>query len=91
MTRDRAETVALTALGWLVGNDELLPVFLGATGGDAGSLRRAAEDDQALGAVLDFLTMDDNWVVALCDATGLDYRDPLAARMVLSGGEMHWT
>ena len=91
MTPDRAETVALMALGWLVGNDELLPVFLGSTGGDIGSLRAAASDPQALLAVLEFLTMDDAWVVAFCDATQVDYREPLAARQILGGAEMHWT
>lgn len=36
---DAAETLGLKALAWLAGNDELLPVFLGATGASEADLR----------------------------------------------------
>jgi len=92
MTQDSAETVALGALGWLAGHDELLPVFLGATGASEADLRARAADPEFLGAVLDFLTMDDAWITAFCDAQGLGYDVPMRARAVLPGGaEMSWT
>lgn len=92
MTRDAAETIALQALGWLVGNEDLLPVFLGATGASSDSLREGAANPEFLDAVLGFLTMDDAWVTAFCEAHALDYGAPLAARRALSGrAEMHWT
>ena len=92
MTPDRAETVALQALGWLAANDELLPVFMGASGASAADLRARATDPEFLGAVLDFLAMDDAWVIAFCDAAGLAYSDPQIARQALPGGGMvHWT
>jgi len=92
MTQDSAETVALGALGWLAGHDELLPVFLGATGASETDLRARAADPEFLGAVLDFLTMDDAWITAFCDAQGLGYDVPMRARAVLPGGaEMSWT
>lgn len=87
-----AETVALRALGWLAGNDELLPVFMGASGAAIADLRERASDPDFLGAVLDFLFMDDAWVAAFCDAEGIGYSDPMAARNCLAGGaETHWT
>ena len=87
-----AETVALTALGWLAGNDELLPVFLGATGATEDDLRAGAADPGFLGAVLDFLTMNDVWVMAVCDHAGLGYDLPMTARQALpGGGQVHWT
>lgn len=87
-----AETLALNALAWLVGNDELLPVFLGATGTLAGDLRDRAAEPDFLVSMLDFLLMDDAWIVAFCDAAGYAYTDPLAARQALPGGaERHWT
>lgn len=87
-----AETLALNALAWLVGNDELLPVFLGATGTSAEELRARAGEPDFLVATLDFLLMDDAWIVAFCDAAGYAYADPLAARQALPGGtETHWT
>lgn len=92
MKRDLAETIGLRALGWLAGNDELLPVFLGATGGDVADLKRQAGEPAFLAAVLDFVTMDDAWVIAFCDAAGLDYTQPMQARAALpGGGEVHWT
>lgn len=92
MQQDHAETIALEALGWLAGNDELLPVFLGATGASETDLRTGASDPAFLGSVLDFLTMDDAWVIAFCDSAGFDYSLPLQARQALPGGaQMHWT
>jgi hypothetical protein len=95
MTDDRqefAETLALRALGWLAASDELFPVFLGATGAAVGELQERASDQDFLGAVLDFLLMDDAWVTSFCDAEGIAYADPQRARQLLPGGaEPHWT
>lgn len=92
MTQEAAETVALQALGWLVSNDALLPVFLGTSGASSDDLRSRASDTEFLGSVLDFLTMDDAWVMAFCDAQGLAYDTPLQARWALPGGApVHWT
>lgn len=92
MKQETAETIALQALGWLAGNDQLLPVFLGATGASEDDLRAGAGDPVFLGAVLDFLTMDDAWVTAFCDSAGLAYTQPVAARQALPGGaQMNWT
>ncbi len=92
MTRESAETLALGALDWLVGNDELLPVFLGASGAGIDDLKVGAADPAFLGAVLDFLLMDDAWVVAFCDAGRLPYDRLMQARHALPGGETaHWT
>jgi hypothetical protein len=92
MKREAAETVAMQALGWLAGNDELLPVFLGSTGASLDDLRAGAGDPAFLGSVLDFVMLDDAWVVAFCDAAGLPYAMPMQARAALpGGGEVHWT
>lgn len=92
LTRNAAETVALGALEWLVGNEELLPVFLGSTGAAQEDLRGAVNDPHFLGSVLDFILMDDAWVIACCDAQGIPYARLGEARMGLPGGETrHWT
>jgi hypothetical protein len=88
MSPERAETVALQALGWLAANEDLLPAFMGASGVSEGDLRARAADPDFLGAVLDFITMDDAWVVAFCDSAGLAYTDPQVARQALPGGEV---
>lgn len=92
MSRNSAETLALEALGWLASHDDLLPVFLGSTGASGDDLKARAADAEFLGSVLDFLLMDDAWVVAFCDAEGHGYDAPMQARQALPGGEqVHWT
>jgi len=91
-TQESAETLALTALGWLAGNEDLLPVFMGASGLSEDDLRARAADPEFLGAVLDFLMMDDAWVMQFCDETATAYAAPGQARAALPGGEqVHWT
>ena len=91
MTRDQAEVVALGALAWIA-EAELLEVFQGATGADRDTIRGAAGDPAFLGAVLDFVLMDDDWVRGACDAQALPYEAILQARAALPGGDLpHWT
>lgn len=90
--QESAETLALQVLGWLVCNDDLLPVFLGNTGASEADLKAHASDPVFLAAVLDFLMMDDAWVMAFCDDNALPYDRIMPARMALPGGaEVNWT
>lgn len=88
----RAEEITLNAMAWLVGNDELLPVFLGATGASLEDLRAQAGDTSMQLSLLDFLMMDDTWVIACCTALDLPYDTLQEARQSLPGGaDMNWT
>mgnify|MGYP001823112681 FL=1 len=92
MTPEKAEIIALQALGWLAANEELCPTFLGATGGTVEELRTRATDPAFQASVLEFVTMDDAWVIAFCDTVGLAYDQPLRARYALPGAEqISWT
>ncbi|WP_333815328.1 DUF3572 domain-containing protein [Tabrizicola sp.] len=92
MQPEAAQVLALQALGWIAAEDELFPLFLGATGANLGDLRARAADPDFLAAVLDFLLQDDRWVVAFCDAQGQAYTAPQAARAALPGGAVvDWT
>jgi len=92
MSPELAQTIALKALGWIVTQDDLRDVFLGSTGGSAQDLAARAADPDLQASVLDFVTMDDAWVMAFCDANGLKYEEPLQARYALPGAEqVHWT
>ncbi|MEI4196641.1 DUF3572 domain-containing protein [Roseovarius sp. E0-M6] len=87
-----AETLGLEALAWLVGHDELLPVFLGSTGASEDDLRSGARDPAFLGAVLDFVMMDDDWVQDFAKATGHPPETVMWARQTLPGGaQVNWT
>ena len=92
MKQEVSETIGLQALAWLAGNEELLSVFQGATGSCAQDFRERTQDPEFLGSVLDFLMMNDNWVIEFCDANDLGYDQPMLARQSLPGGEqMNWT
>lgn len=92
MQQEIAEEIAARALGWLAATEDLLGVFLGASGLTPADLRARTAEPEVLAAVLDFLCMDDAWISAFCDAETLPLDAPMRARTVLSGGaETHWT
>lgn len=92
LTRETAETVALQALGWLAGNEELMPVFLGSTGASVDDVKRQAGDPAFLGSVLDFIMMDDNWVIDCAASAAMPPERIMQARQSLPGGEqINWT
>ncbi|MDX1786209.1 DUF3572 domain-containing protein [Roseovarius sp. ZX-A-9] len=91
-TQESAETIGLKCLAWLIGNEDLLPVFMGASGASEADLRAGANDPAYLGSVLDFVLMDDAWVIGFCEAEGLQYEALRHARAALPGGqEVNWT
>lgn len=92
ISAEQAEVLALKVLGWLAANSELMPIFMGASGTGVDDLKTRAQDPEFLGAVLDFVLMDDSWVIAFCDAAGVPYPSLAEARMALPGGaQHHWT
>ncbi|MEM6887068.1 MAG: DUF3572 domain-containing protein [Pseudomonadota bacterium] len=87
-----AEATALEVLAWLAANSEILPVFQNSTGLSDEDIRSGVRDPVFLGMVLDFVLMDDAWVIDACDACGLEYDAVAAARVALPGGDAgHWT
>lgn len=92
LSQAAAETLAAQALAWLVGEEDLLPVFLGSTGATEADLRQQMAEPAFLGSVLDFLLMDDAWIMRFCEATNAAFDMPMRARAALPGGEqVHWT
>ena len=92
MNPEAAKTIAIQALGWLVGNDELLPVFMGSTGISAENLKTGIDDPYMLVSLLDFIMMEDQWILEFCDFVGLDPYKLQSVRHALPGGEtVHWT
>lgn len=90
--QEKAEMLAIQALGWIAGQQDVLGQFMAASGASVDDLRAGAGDAAFLGALLDFLMLEDGWIVAFCDAAGLPYDAPMRARAALPGGaQMHWT
>ena len=92
LSQEAAETIGLKCLAWLIAEEDLLPVFMGASGVSSDDLREGAGNPEFIGAVLDFVLMDDAWVESFCTANGLANDIPMRARAVLPGGaQMNWT
>ena len=92
MQQDFAEAQALSLLAWLTGEDEILPVFMGATGVGEDDLRARAGEPEFLASVMDFLLMDDTWVLQGAEATGIAAQDFAMIRAALPGGALpNWT
>ncbi|MCF6445110.1 DUF3572 domain-containing protein [Nereida sp. MMG025] len=92
ISADAAETLGIKALAWVIGDEELLPVFMGASGVSADDLRANAGDPQFLGSVLEFILMDDAWVIRFAEEAAIKPELVMQARMALPGGEqVHWT
>jgi hypothetical protein len=91
-TSEQAEAIALKALAFLVADEDLLPIFFGSSGSSVDDLKSGATDAAFLGSVLDFILMDDKWVIQFCDAQNVDCADVFPARQSLPGGEQYnWT
>lgn len=87
-----AEVLALAALAWLVGNEELLPVFMGSTGVAEADIRERAQEAEFLASVLDFVMMDDAWVLEFAQSGGHSPELVMRARAALPGGaQVNWS
>ena len=92
MNSEQSTVIALGSLNWLIANDDLRDVVPGSSGLSPEDLRARAAEPELLGSVLDFLMMNDAWVMSCCDALGHPYEALQQARAALPGGQqMHWT
>lgn len=92
MKRESAETLALEALAFVIGDEKLGPMFLDATGIAPGDLAARASKTTVLVGVLNFLMQEDRWLRDFCEATGRPLTEPQQALMALPGGApVHWT
>ena len=92
MKQEIAEIHAVGMLGWLAGQAELLPVFLGATGASEDDLRARAGEAEFLASVVDFVMMDDVWVIDCATDQGWPPEQIMVIRAALPGGDLPaWT
>jgi len=92
LSPDRAETIAVHALEWLVSQPDLLGVFMGASGVSVDDLKTGASDPVFLGSVLDFMLMDDQYITDFASDMNIDPTEPYVARQMLPGGDVPaWT
>ena len=68
--REEAQSIAISALGFLASDPELLPRFLAVTGIEARSIRLAAREPGFLAGVLQFILAHEPTLMRFCEETG---------------------
>lgn len=71
MTPEKAEILALEALAWLASQPDGIARFLTVSGLEAADLRRAAGDRDLLGALLDFLLINEPLLLGFCQSASI--------------------
>lgn len=68
--REEAEAVAVSALGFVAADPELLPRFLAVTGIEASAIREAAREPGFLAGVLQFILAHEPTLLRFAEETG---------------------
>ena len=92
MNKEIAETRALEVLTWVLSEDDLIQVFMGATGASQDDLRSNTLNHEFLISILDFVLMDDSWVISCSKFMNIDPSQIQVIKTSLDGGqEVNWT
>lgn len=86
MNLEKAETIALQALSFMVKDDDLFALFLSNTGLTPQDLKKRIREPELLGGVLDTILADDKVLLAFCNASSLSPDTIVLARTALPGG-----
>jgi hypothetical protein len=71
LSPERAEILALEALAWLAADDGGIARFLAASGVDTAGLREAAGSAGLAVAILNFLLLHEDLLLAFCESSGI--------------------
>ena len=83
MRPERAEILALEALGWLAAQPDALDRFQAASGVSGAELREAAGTPELAVALFDFLLANEPFLLAFCEISGSDAPSLHRARHLL--------
>lgn len=84
---EQAEALAVSALGFIASDSELLPRFLAITGIEAGDIRRAAREPGFLAGVLQFILAHEPTLMRFAEDADVVPSAVAAARRALPGGD----
>jgi len=85
ISRESAEKLAISALGFLAQDPERLGQFLSITGIGPDMIRKAAADPSFLAGVLDHVAGDEALLLAVAEHAGVKPQDVERAQAALSG------
>ena len=89
MQREAAETLALTALTWVVGDEDLRGRFLAMSGLQGDELRAHLGNPTFLAGLLDWLLAHEPTLLRFCAEAGVAPEDPARASRALHGPVDH--
>ena len=91
MTPEAAETLALEAISFIASDEDLVAGLFEQTGMGGDELRIALNNadtvGQTLAGVLDYLLMNDEWVLNFAEQVNIAPEKVLSARAALPGGQ----
>ncbi len=87
MNEEQAKIIALRALTFLVGDEDILQRFMDLSGSDAADIRQRADDPAMLAGILDFFLGNEGQLLEMCQAMEIAAEEPAKARRSLAGGE----
>jgi hypothetical protein len=85
--RERAQEIAIAALGYIAADPELLPRFLAITGIEPHSIREAAQEPGFLAGVLQFIAAHEPTLLAFAESAGVPPGAVLQAMRALPQGD----
>ena len=92
MDQERAEAMAVQALGWMANDPEIMGQFLGWSGASVEDLRGIGASPTLMIAIVDFILLQDEWVIDASHEIGIPPEKFAAIKQALPGGaETHWT
>jgi len=84
---ERAQEIAIAALGHIAADPELLPRFLAITGIEPHSIREAAEQPGFLAGVLHFIVAHEPTLIAFAESAGIQPDAIVRAMRTLPQGD----
>ena len=86
MIQEKAETIALQALSYLIQNQDVLEQFLVNSGVGLQEIKNHFQDPEFLGGVLDMILKDDKVLLEFCNEISVSPETLSEARRALPGG-----
>ena len=86
MDKEKAETIALQALSFIVRDDDLLERFLTNSGLTYDELKERVHEPDFLGGILDEILCNDKDLLNFCTTSSLNPEIIILARRALPGG-----
>ena len=91
-SHEQAEQSAIEVLTWMTSDPEMIGQFLGWSGADVDALKQIAGSPQLISAILDFVMLRDDWVIAASAHLNIKPEKFVELRRALPGGQdPHWT